>query len=245
MAGTGKWLNCVTFLAYSILDAIMLNWQFITRFGETSLLLPGAMLITAWLFHTRAIASAWRWFLSFGVAAAMVLVSKLAFMGWGIGSAALDFTGFSGHSMMAASVLPALLYLLVPNAWQRLAFGAGCMGMLLALLVGFSRLELDAHSSSEVLSGLILGFGVSLPFILSSSRPVRSAPVVAASLVLVLLLAVPVTGVAAPTHHWLEVLATRLAGRDKPFQRGQWSSWALQSGHEQVLTRLAPVPLMR
>jgi membrane-associated phospholipid phosphatase len=236
----GKRFNCVTFLAYLILNAIMFNWQFISRFGETSLLLPAAMLIAAWLFHVGAMASARRWFLSFGVAAATVLVSKLAFMGWGIGSAALDFTGFSGHSMMAASVLPVLLYLLVPVSWQRLALCAGCVGMLLALLVGFSRLELDAHSNSEVLSGLILGFGVSLPFILSSARPARSAPAVATSLALVLMLAVPAAGVAAPTHRWLEVLATRLAGRDKPFQRGQWRSWALQNGHAQVLTRLTP-----
>ncbi|MCP3019164.1 phosphatase PAP2 family protein [Cupriavidus basilensis] len=218
----------------------MIPWHLISRFGETSLLLPCAVLIAAWLFHAGAVASARRWVLSFGVTAAVVLASKLAFMGWGIGCAALNFTGFSGHSMMSASVLPVLLYLIVSARHPRLAVGAGGIGLLLALLVGVSRLKLQAHSGSEVLGGLALGFAVSLSFIFRGRRPARSAPALAAALVVVLMLGVPAVGVAAPTHHWLEILAARLAGRDKPFQRGQWREWAGQREGAAVLACLPP-----
>ncbi|MGT2494631.1 hypothetical protein ACU4GD_39830 [Cupriavidus basilensis] len=106
--------------------------------------------------------------------------------------------------MMAASVLPVLLYLLVPNSWQRLALAPAAWACCSRCWSAFRDWNWTRTPVPEVLSGLILGFGVSLPFVLNSERPVRSAPVVAASLVLVLMLAVPVTGVAAPTHRWLE-----------------------------------------
>ncbi|MGO4325723.1 phosphatase PAP2 family protein [Cupriavidus sp. 2TAF22] len=212
-----------------------MHWHFISRFGETSLLLPCAVLITVWLLYAGAYASARRWLLAFGLGAALVLASKLAFMGWGIGCEALNFTGFSGHSMMAASVLPVLLYLVVSARYPRLALVASCFGILLALLVGVSRLKLEAHSDSEVASGLAIGFAVSLSFILWSVRPRRSAPALAAALLMAVMLGVPVAGVAAPTHHWLEVIAARLAGRDKPFQRGQWREWAGQPESAAVL----------
>lgn len=220
--------NCAIFFACPTKTALKMPWNFITRFGETSLLLPCAVLIAAWLFHAGAAASARRWLIAFGATAAVVLVSKLAFLGWGIGCAAINFTGFSGHSMMSASVLPVLFYLVVPARHPRLAVGAGCLGLLFALLVGVSRLKLQAHSGSEVLSGLALGFGASLTFMLWSARPARSAPALAGALVLVLMLAVPAAGVAAPTHQWIEMFAARLAGRDKPYQRGQWREWAWQ-----------------
>ncbi|WP_043366677.1 MULTISPECIES: phosphatase PAP2 family protein [Cupriavidus] len=203
-----------------------MHWHFISRFGETSLLLPCAVLIAIWLLYAGAYAGARRWLLSFGSAAALVLASKLAFMGWGIGCEALNFTGFSGHSTMAASVLPVMLYLVVPARHPRLALAASGAGILLALLVGVSRLKLQAHSDSEVISGLALGFAASLSFIAWSARPRRSAPALAAVILMAVMLGVPVAGVAAPTHRWLEILATRLAGRDKPFQRGQWREWA-------------------
>jgi membrane-associated phospholipid phosphatase len=198
----------------------MWHWQFITRFGETSLLFPAAALFFAWLIHCGELANARKWMATFGAAAAVALVSKLAFMGWGVGIAELDFTGFSGHSMMATAVLPVLFFRLAPTHRPRVALLAAAAGVVLALSVGLSRLALHAHSLSEVVGGLALGLAASLAFIgWSSARDQHQASTLASVLVAALLVAVPASGMRAPTHHWLERIAVCLSGRDKPFRR--------------------------
>lgn len=198
----------------------MWHWQFITRFGETSLLLPAAALLFAWLVHCGEIANARKWMLTFGAAAAVALISKLAFMGWGVGIPELNFTGFSGHSMMATAVLPVLFFRLVPTHRPRVALLAAAAGIALALAVGLSRLALQAHSPSEVLGGLALGLAASLAFIgWSSARDQHQASMLTSVLVAALLVVVPASGLRAPTNHWLERIAVCLSGRDRPYQR--------------------------
>jgi hypothetical protein len=57
-------------------------WNLITRFGDSSLLLPCALLIYGWLLYRREGGDAQRWLLLFPPAASLTLASKLAFMGW-------------------------------------------------------------------------------------------------------------------------------------------------------------------
>lgn len=75
----------------------MLDWYFLTFFGDSMLLLPCSLILFAVLAIPRATRTAgWQWALIFGCAGGIVCLSKLAFMGWGIGSERYDFTGFSG-----------------------------------------------------------------------------------------------------------------------------------------------------
>lgn len=200
-------------------------WHLITRFGESTYLLPSALLIALWLCYRRAPGSAVQWLLVFVPAAGLTLASKLAFMGWGVGIAALDFTGFSGHSVMAAAVLPVLFYLCTPASRPRLARFGAAAGVGLALLIGWSRLAVHAHSVSEVAGGLALGLTASLAFLGWPGRatlPHSAAPLAAALLVFSVLQALPVPGVRGVTHRWVEDVAMYLSGRDRPYHRGEW-----------------------
>ena len=100
--------------------------------------------------------------------ASLVAATKIAFLGWGIGSARLDFTGVSGHTTLATAVTLTAIHLLsrgLPRSY-RLALLA--VGLADALAVGLSRLAVQAHSFSEVCAGLVIGGLVAGGFVAAS-----------------------------------------------------------------------------
>ena len=147
-------------------------------------------------------------------------LSKILFLGFGIGSARFNFTGFSGHSAMSATLWPVMLWLVSgrwPNPLRLLAIG---VGYLIPLMVGFSRLVIHAHSASEVATGLLLGFTLSSAFLLSQRRTALkgfSWPQVGAAFLVPLLLMGH--GRIATTQQFLERFSADLAGLEKPFTR--------------------------
>ena len=63
-----------------------MNWQVVTFFGDSTVLLPSAAVLFIVLFLRKDSKQvAWHWALLFGITGAIVCASKLAFMGWGIG----------------------------------------------------------------------------------------------------------------------------------------------------------------
>ena len=142
-------------------------WNVLTKLGDSGFTVPGAIVIALWLAQAGQRAHAWRWAMHFLFAGTVVSVTKLLYMAWCIGIPSLDFTGISGHTTMAALLWPVLL---------RLSAQAGGLsnssieyatrtGTAVGIVVGLSRLQLHAHSVSEVLSGLLLGFAVSRAFL--------------------------------------------------------------------------------
>lgn len=196
-------------------------WVTFTWLGDSGLLLPMAVLITLWLAASRRTwPTALLWMVLFGAGSTVVLVSKLAFLGWGVGIASLDFTGFSGHSALAASVWPVALWLFASRASHRTRLVLVYAGWLLAGGIGLSRLALDAHSPSEVIAGLTLGWAVSASFLTLQRRrghPSLRGTLVAVSLMLVAALRDP--GVPAPTQDLLEQMAVSLSGAERPYTR--------------------------
>jgi membrane-associated phospholipid phosphatase len=196
-------------------------WHAITWFGDSGFLLPAALWIAVWLgvrSATRPVA--FLWVLLFGAGGFLIAVSKIAFMGWGVGSATLNFTGFSGHTALSASVWPVACWLTVSRWEHRVRVAAALAGLLFAAFIGFSRLAIYAHSKSEVAAGFGLGMVVSGLFLWQQhSRP---HPRLNWTLV-VLSLATPLfflrPGNPAPTQGALEVIAVRLAGIDQPYTR--------------------------
>ncbi len=192
-----------------------MNWHWLTFFGDTMLLLPCAVIIVAlllWKAETRR--TSLQWLLLIGAAGAVVIVSKLAFLGWGIGSRAYDFTGFSGHSALSASIWPVLIWILASRASRRVRLAAVACGYLLALTIGVSRVILHAHSVSEVIAGLALGFAISTSFLLMQySRGTRIRHLSAGQLTAVLLLPLLLVmqGKKAPTQDLLERIALTIA----------------------------------
>lgn len=203
----------------------MTAWHLVTRFGDSTLLMPCAAVVFVWLLmgpDRRDRRNAVRWMLALGIAMIVVVASKLAFMGWGIGSRALDFTGVSGHGMMSAAIWPVLACLLVPRTHPRAAAFAVLVGTGLAVLVAASRLVLGLHSPAEAAAGLAVGFAASGAFIAWADKPLRAAPALAAATVALLAVAAPVPAMSLPTHRWLEAVAMQLSGRDRPYQRDDW-----------------------
>ncbi|MDU5780100.1 MAG: phosphatase PAP2 family protein [Pantoea sp.] len=198
-----------------------MHWRTLTYFGDSMLLIPTAViiaLILPWKSDNRR--TVWYWLLAFGLAGLLVSLSKILFLGFGIGSARFNFTGFSGHSAMSATLWPVMLWLVSgrwPNPLRLLAIG---VGYFIPLMVGFSRLVIHAHSASEVATGLLLGFSLSSAFLLSQRRTALkgfSWPQVGAAFLVPLLLMGH--GRIATTQQFLERFSADLAGLEKPFTR--------------------------
>jgi membrane-associated phospholipid phosphatase len=157
---------------FELKSASLQGWFFLSLFGEMQLLLPVA-LCAIWALARKEPAKslAVAWLLSLALATLLTTASKVAFIGWGVGIPEIDFTGISGHTMFAMAVYPLLLRMLASNRsplQQKLSVAAG---FALALLVGQSRLEIDVHSVSEVVAGVLVGGAVSASMLLFNQRP--------------------------------------------------------------------------
>jgi len=133
-------------------------WWHLTNWGNSILMMPTALAIALglWLQDRRGLAG--RWSLAFASAVLVTLATKVAFLGWCVGSRALDFTGISGHSMLASSVLTVLAWWVARSFRTSARVVVVAIGVGVALTVAASRLVLDLHSASEVVAGLALGF---------------------------------------------------------------------------------------
>ncbi|HBC8967949.1 TPA: phosphatase PAP2 family protein [Raoultella ornithinolytica] len=201
-----------------------MNWQWVSFFGDSTVLLPSAAAVFMVLFLRRPSRQiAWQWGLLFGITGAIVSASKLAFMGWGIGIRELDFTGFSGHTALSTAFWPIFLWLLCTRGSIALRRTAMVMGYLLAGLVGYSRLAIHAHSPSEVIAGLLLGACGSALFLLLQRNSSRVIDVQLSWGGVLSLIIIPVVllniGTKAPTQSLLGEIAVKLGPLEKPFTR--------------------------
>jgi membrane-associated phospholipid phosphatase len=211
-------------------------WHLVTRLGEAQILLPAALMLCWWLARrAEARPLVQRWLQGVALAALVTTATKVAFMGWGIGSAALNFTGISGHAMFAAAIYPPLLYLVAGThgaAWQRAGWLAGCG---VALLIGVSRVMVGAHSASEVAAGLLVGGTVSASALWMAQARQASMPLWLPACVAVWLALTPVHAPASTTHDMVTRLALTLSGRQQPHTR-----WEMLHAHR--LRQLASPP---
>jgi membrane-associated phospholipid phosphatase len=200
-------------------------WLLVTRLGEALILLPAVVLLALWLvWRGRAVRLAAVWTLGLGAAVGVTVASKIAFMGYGLGYAPLDYSGISGHSMLAAAVYPlasmvALHALAGPAApdWRRTGLS---LGIALAVLVGVSRIAIGAHSWVEVLMGLALGAAVSAGALQAGRLPtMRSALWVPAILTLWFCLT-PAGAPPSDSHGLITQWALQVSGRSVPYTRG-------------------------
>lgn len=197
-----------------------LAWNTLTHWGEVQVLVPAAVWAGLWLLPTATgRALGWRWGMGVLLAVLITVASKIAFMGWGLGIAALNFTGFSGHAMFAAAILPMVATVLAPSAHPGVRRAFGVLGVGLALLVGFSRIAIGVHSVSEVVSGFALGMLAIWP----AQRWVARwhSPVAAwvPGMVAVWLTLAPVQVPSVQSHPRITQWALQLSGKSAPYTR--------------------------
>jgi len=189
-------------------------WKLLSSLGDSRWLLP---MIAVLLISLPRSAFKWRALAAIAFTAALTLASKLAYMGWGLGIAGIDFTGFSGHAAMSSAIYPVAGTLLagIPRPARIGGFAAGS---ILALLIGWSRIPLNAHSLSEVLAGLVLGLTASAWSIRARPLPVRPRHWILAT-ALIAGLALPIAAPHLRTHEVVVELAKWLSGRSEVMQR--------------------------
>ncbi|MEX8495987.1 phosphatase PAP2 family protein [Sphaerotilus sp.] len=197
-------------------------WHLLTRLGEAQILLPVMAAMLAWLvFHPTSRPLAWRWCTGTAAAALLTTGTKVAFIGFGWGLASIDFTGFSGHAMFSAAILPWLLALLPLYRRPRVTGLDLLPGAGLALLIAVSRVEVGAHSWSEVVLGGLLGWGISLWTLAvpgGAQRPTQVSKL-AVALTTAWLLLLPVHAPASHSHGWVTSLSLRIARHSHPYTR--------------------------
>ena len=199
--------------------------QWITRFGEAEIALPVALALGLWWWlATRSLKATSSWLAPLALAVAVTTASKIAFIGWGLGIASIDFTGFSGHAMFAAAIYPMLAH----GLWTHrraaprphdgaLALGAG---YAFAGLVAFSRVRLGAHSPSEALAGYALGAAASGAALWLVGHTRQRLPALWVGGALGLWLAImPVEAAPSQAHGMVTRLALRLSGHALPYER--------------------------
>lgn len=201
-----------------------MSWKTLTYFGDSMLLIPTAIilaLLMPWKSSDRR--TVWYWVVTFSLAGLIVSLSKIAFLGFGLGSARFNFTGFSGHSAMSATLWPVMLWLLSGRLGEsRWRYAAIAVGYLIPLMVGVSRLALNYHSLSEVVAGLILGYTLSSAFLVSQrSTAVRGFSLAQLSVALLIPLVLMGHGRIATTQQFLARLSVHIAGSDHPWTRAE------------------------
>ncbi|MEX8517090.1 MAG: phosphatase PAP2 family protein [Leptothrix sp. (in: b-proteobacteria)] len=194
----------------------------LTRLGEAQILLPAMGIALLWLVaHAPSRPLAWRWASGTLLAAALTALTKVAFIGFGVGMAGIDFTGLSGHAMFSAAILPWLLNLLLRGRRQSVPGIDLLPGAVLALLIAISRVHVGAHSWSEALLGYALGGAVTLWLwsVPETMQRIQSFPLTASWLLGTWLLLVPLHAPPSHSHSLVIALSLRVSGHDRPYTR--------------------------
>lgn len=203
-----------------------MNWQWFVAPGSALYLLPLVLLTgsAAMLRCPGARRPVMYWWLAVAGACLLTAASKIAFYGWGTGVRAWDLTCFSGHTVLAFAVWPVVLMLALPASRPPLRVAGLLSGIVFAALIGYSRIPLGAHPSSEVIAGALLGglAGAASAWTLRRQRlSLRLAPLAIAVLILALVLPggrMPLL----PSERWFAAIGTALAGTTKPVNRKKW-----------------------
>jgi membrane-associated phospholipid phosphatase len=201
----------------------MIAWPLLSSLGGLGIMVPLAIAVAVWLAlaHCRRLAALW--VLLLGALALAVVLTKVAFLGWGIGIEALAMAGISGHAARAAAVFPVAAYLLLNGKSPRARAVAVLGGALLACAVAVARVADGSHSPAEALLGAVAGLCVAALF-LARMRRARdahpSARVVAASALLLVL-----QPALAPVNaeQWITAAALLASRHDRVYQRATWA----------------------
>jgi hypothetical protein len=193
-------------------------WSVLSFLGGANVTFALAAALTICLVLSGNQRVARDWIILFGVTMMIVSATKLAFIGWGIGIASLDFTGMSGHAARAAAVYPALSYMLLKDSKPALQSAAVGAAFVLSIGVAVARIAWKAHSLSEVAIGYVLGAIAAIAYFQVDRRGkwlswrYRFACVGSATAIAICL-------PTAPTQDWIVKAGLAMSGREQPYIR--------------------------
>jgi hypothetical protein len=202
----------------------MMSWKLIIDIGHTSVMLPVASAIAAWLLAGGARKRAIAWCLMFAAGLSLVAMSKIAFLGWQTAIPALQFKALSGHALCSTAVLPVLFFVVLQEASIALRTAGVVFGYVLSIALGVLLVHFRFHSVAEVIPSFVLGSSISLGYIRFASRwpaPRISQRTVPLSVLVFILI---FTLKPAVINYRLKDVAVHLSGRDRPFEWRKKSS---------------------
>ena len=131
--------------------------KFITDFGDTAYLLPGAMVILGYLVYRRAFPSAIAWATALIACATLTALLKVGFLTCGAKVRSLDVYTPSGHTSIATFFYLSVGLLVSRNRtpWSVAAIMTLAGG--LAAAIAASRGILQVHTVGEVVVGSLIG----------------------------------------------------------------------------------------
>jgi len=129
--------------------------QYVTNLGDSSVVLPVALLILIWLFCLAGKRTALLWCCALFVAGGGTAILKIA-----IDACTAPVTGLnspSGHTGMSTLVYGGLALVISAEttSWRRVVSSAA--GVAIIAAVALSRVVLGAHDIIEVIVGLLIG----------------------------------------------------------------------------------------
>ena len=200
----------------------MYFWHLLSMAGSLAVTGPIGAAIAIYLIAGKQWRLTLAWAMLFGIGMALVVITKMAFMGWGLGVESVEFAGFSGHAMRAAAVYPVAGYLVLRSTGRYARYVGAVIGVILAVLISISRVPTLAHSVSEVVTGAVLGLLVAGAFIHFASQEHRWAlsRMLAVLCLPIVLVAPNVEPI--PAEDWITQVALKLSGRDHPYTRAMW-----------------------
>ena len=200
-------------------------WFALTGFGGVAVTVPVALAIAAWLAAGMRLRAAGEWLAMLGIAGGVTVMTKVAFLGWGVGIRPLDFTGISGHAVLSTLVYPVVFGVVLVNTPIYVRRTGFLIGLAFALAIGVSRIALRAHSVSEIIAGCALGAFIACWFVSRlEARPAPTEPTPHPLLVSLSLVALigALHGLHVPTQRWVTSIALDLSGHERPFIRARW-----------------------
>lgn len=206
-------------------------WRVITHLGSLSLMLPVVAIAATGLWQSGQMAAMRIWLLALTVAVAVVLATKILFLGWGIGIVALDFTGLSGHTLLATAVLPVFFGWLLAQKQKHATFAGAALGLLIGAAVGISRIFLGTHSVSEVAVAWLAGLVVCGVTLKAMDRPYQRSWLAWLAPLILLFAFDSAASSYLPAHDWEVRIALFLSGHHRPYTRHHLTASADLTGN--------------
>jgi membrane-associated phospholipid phosphatase len=187
--------------------------QALTNLADLTTILPFVFGV----FAVLALSHEWRaarwWIFAIGAALGAALVAKLGFIPCGRMLAWLDITSPSGHTASATAAYGgiAMLYAQSNDSPNRRAF-AVLTAVVIALVIGATRIVLGAHTLEESILGAVIGLAA--PLFLAIPKQLFKRPLLRNRgwwLFLPCLLLLALLGRHAGTENVITVVAMRLA----------------------------------
>jgi membrane-associated phospholipid phosphatase len=193
----------------------------VTNLGAAGVMAPVLAMTCLGLWRSGQSAAATRWLVLVAIGGTVVLATKIAFLAFGLGIPQLDFTGVSGHTTLATAILPVWLRALLGGERRetRLALAGMLVGLALGALVGWSRVDVGAHSPSEAVLGWMLGAAIAYLTIRVLNGQIAASWLTRGAGLILLLTLSPTLSSYLPTHQWERELAMAISGRETVYTR--------------------------